>query len=118
VIRELKLLGSPAPIVREHTLAKTGPVQTDQSFYIIDAPFKQLQNSQEVDDLARSIKAIEGVLEVGLFHGKNGIQTMREGGQGGQKPVAVYFGKQDGEVLIRKSPELVEVEKEEAAKRA
>ncbi|KJX99256.1 hypothetical protein TI39_contig367g00013 [Zymoseptoria brevis] len=117
VIRELKLLGSPAPIVREHTLAKTGPVQTDQSFYIIDAPFPQLQSSKEVDELASNIKAIEGVLEVGLFHGKNGIQTLREGGQGGQKPVAVYFGLQNGEVLVRKSKEWEEEEKRAAEAR-
>lgn len=121
VLRELKLLGSPAPVVREHTLAKTGPVQTDQSFYIIDAPFKQLLTAKDVaegkdgsgkdgvydvDTLAKRIKAINGVLEVGLFHGENGIQTQKAGMQGGQKPVAVYFGLEDGEVLVCNAPEL------------
>lgn len=55
----------------------------------------------EVDQLAARIKEITGVLEVGLFHGKNGFQAQAEGGEGGQKPVAVYFGSEDGEVKVR-----------------
>ncbi|CAK4030405.1 related to ribose 5-phosphate isomerase A [Lecanosticta acicola] len=121
VIRELKALGSPNPVLREHTLAKTGPVQTDQSFYIIDAPFKQLLTQSDVkngkdgsgkngvwdvDTLARTIKGINGVLEVGLFHGMNGIKAQALGLQGGQKPVAVYFGLQDGEVSVKTFSEL------------
>ncbi|KAK3697561.1 ribose-5-phosphate isomerase rki1 [Vermiconidia calcicola] len=116
VIRELKTLGSPLPILREHSLSKTGPIQTDQSFYIIDAPFKTLLTSADVatgkdgsgkdgvwdvDTLAARIKKINGVLEVGLFHGKNGEEVARVGGFGGQKPVAVYFGTADGNVFTR-----------------
>lgn len=115
-MRQLKLLGSVNPILREHTLAKTGPVQTDQGFYIIDAPFKQLLTQSDVAagkdgsgkdgvwdvaTLAGKIKAITGVLEVGLFFGKDGYQTQAEGGQGGQKPVAAYFGNQDGSVSVK-----------------
>ena len=116
VLRELKLLGSPNPQLREHSMAKTGPIQTDQSFYIIDAPFKQLLSGQDVKDgkdgsgkdgvwdvdtLAHRIKAISGVLEVGLFMGADGDEVQAAGGQGGQKPVAVYFGMEDGEVSMK-----------------
>lgn len=121
VIRELRLLGSPNPVLREHSLSKTGPIQTDQSFYIIDAPFPQLLTKEDlkagrdgsgkdgvydVDTLASKIKAIHGVLEVGLFHGENGVQVQAKGGQGGQKPVAVYFGMEDGEVAVKKAKEI------------
>lgn len=121
VLRELKLIGSPDAKLREHSLAKTGPIQTDQSFYIIDAPFKTLLTASDtakgqsgegkdgiwdVDTLAARIKQINGVLEVGLFHGVNGVQAQRAGMQGGQRPVAVYFGMEDGEVRVRKAKEL------------
>jgi ribose 5-phosphate isomerase A len=43
VLRELEIIGSKGAKIREHSLAKTGPIQTDQSFYIIDAPFKTLR---------------------------------------------------------------------------
>jgi ribose 5-phosphate isomerase A len=117
VVRELKLLGSPAPALREHTLSKTGPIQTDQSFYIVDAPFKQLLTLSDVkagadgsgkdgvwdvESLAFRIKDINGVLEVGLFHGMNGDETQALGLRGGQKPVAVYFGLADGSVSVRR----------------
>ena len=117
VVRELKLLGSTAPALREHTLSKTGPIQTDQSFYIVDAPFKQLLTQSDVkagadgsgkdgvwdvDTLAFRIKDINGVLEVGLFHGMNGDETQALGLRGGQKPVAVYFGLADGSVSVRR----------------
>lgn len=52
----------------------------------------------EVEKLARAIKCISGVLEVGLFCGPTGIQTQATGGIGGQKPVAAYFGMSDGTV--------------------
>lgn len=118
VLRELALLGSPGAKLREHSLAKTGPIQTDQSFYIIDAPFKQLLSAADVkrgadgggkdgvwsvEQLALRIKAINGVLEVGLFHGVNGDEAQLAGLQGGQKPVAVYFGLEDGEVFVRRA---------------
>ncbi|GAB7346843.1 hypothetical protein MBLNU459_g1930t2 [Dothideomycetes sp. NU459] len=116
VMRQLKLLGSVKPVLREHTLAKTGPVQTDQGFYIIDAPFKSLLSQEDLDagkdgsgkdgvwdvaTLAHKIKGISGVLEVGLFFGPNGYDVQAAGGQGGQKPVACYFGNEDGSVTVR-----------------
>lgn len=123
VLQELLLLGSIKPALREHTLSKTGPVQTDQSFYIVDAPFKTLLTQADVaagkgkgdgtdgvwsvDALAAAIRNIEGVLEVGLFQGENGIHAQAEGRRGGQKPVAVYFGLENGEVEIKRSAELV-----------
>lgn len=121
VMRQLKLLGSIEPKLREHSLAKTGPVQTDQGFYIIDAPFKPLLDDADVKagkdgsgkdgvydvaTLAAKIKAISGVLEVGLFCGPNGYETQAAGAQGGQKPVAVYFGLEDGEVDVKRAEQV------------
>ena len=116
VVRELKIIGSPLPALREHSLSKTGPIQTDQSFYIIDAPFNTLltrtdvangadgsgkEGVWDVDTLASRIKDINGVLEVGLFHGMNGYEAQAVGLRGGQKPVAVYFGMADGSVSVK-----------------
>ncbi|KAM0716966.1 hypothetical protein Q7P37_006818 [Cladosporium fusiforme] len=121
VLRELELLGSQKPKIREHTLAKAGPIQTDQSFYIIDAPFPALltpedvQNGKEgsgkdgvweVSELAERIKKITGVLDVGLFYGMNGDEAQAAGMKGGQKPVAAYFGTADGEVSVQTAPSL------------
>ena len=131
VITELKNLGSPRPALREHSLSKTGPIQTDQSFYIIDAPFKTLltrtdvengadgsgkDGNWDVDTLATRIKDINGVLEVGLFHGLNGDEAQAAGQQGGQKPVVVYFGLENGEVTVvrhkmRKTSRVIETRK-------
>jgi ribose 5-phosphate isomerase A len=56
----------------------------------------------EVDTLARAIKQIAGVLEVGIFSGLTGPQAQALGGIGGQKPIAVYFGMPDGSISVRK----------------
>jgi ribose 5-phosphate isomerase A len=139
VLTALRALGSPNPLIRPSTLAKTGPLKTDQDFYIIDAPFAPLLTAQDVttatasstadapdslphdpstlapvpvietpigirwqvEELARRIKEITGVLEVGLFSGPDGPEAMRLFGRGGQKPVAVYFGMRDGSVEVR-----------------
>lgn len=104
--------------MRTNPLLKSGPLKTDQDFFIIDAPFKPLLTASdvaaggkgkgdgedgvwEVERLSRAIKEITGVLEVGIFAGRDGPTALREGGRGGQKPVAVYFGMQDGTVQIR-----------------
>ncbi|KAF1985048.1 ribose 5-phosphate isomerase [Aulographum hederae CBS 113979] len=55
----------------------------------------------EVNTLSRRIKAITGVLEVGIFSGFNGTEAQEKGLKGGQKPVAVYFGMADGSVKKR-----------------
>ncbi|KAF2405431.1 hypothetical protein EJ06DRAFT_540697 [Trichodelitschia bisporula] len=117
VLRSLKALGSPDPIVRPGALDKSGPLKTDQDFFIIDAPFPTLLTTKdvsagakgdgsdgkwEVQALSRAIKAITGVLEVGLFAGSDGDEIAAKGGKaGGQKPVAVYFGMEDGSVVKR-----------------
>lgn len=127
VISALRALGSPAPAVREGHMSKAGPIKTDQDNFIIDAPFPTLllpldvlkstslhatQKGMEgkgggiweVKELAREIKLIEGVLSVGLFVGENGAQAqMRGANQGGQKPVAAYFGMADGSVVVREA---------------
>ncbi|KAG8527650.1 uncharacterized protein KY384_007803 [Bacidia gigantensis] len=112
-----------SPKLREGQMAKAGPLKTDQDNFIIDAPFPTLllhsdiiraeaegevQRGEgeggvwEVVRLALSVKALEGVLSVGIFSGLNGLQAARVGdGTGGQKPIAAYFGMADGSVVVR-----------------
>ena len=131
ILAQLSILGSPTSSIREGPIAKSGPIKTDQDNYIVDAPFHTLllpsdvarsqslhpthkgvggrgeQGKWEVETLAREIKLIEGVLSVGLFVGVNGVQAESAGkGRGGQKPVAAYFGMEDGSVVIRNAKEL------------
>ena len=123
VLRLLKSLGSPDPKVRATKLEKSGPLKTDQDFFIIDAPLKPLLTASdvaagkgkgdgsdgtwEVNNLSKAIKKLTGVLEVGIFSGLDGVEAAAlekgdsEAAYGGQKPVAVYFGMEDGTVLTR-----------------
>ncbi|KAF2663169.1 ribose 5-phosphate isomerase [Microthyrium microscopicum] len=121
VIKALRALGSIEPALRLNPLAKSGPLKTDQDFYIIDAPFGQplltksdmeasgesigtsVDGKWEVVKLAKAIRNITGVLEVGLFCGYDGIEAeeLKEAKGKGQRPVAVYFGLQDGSVMTR-----------------
>jgi len=118
VLTALRELGSADPRVRESGMAKAGPLKTDQDFFIIDAPFRTLLTAGdvkagkakgdgsdglwEVAQLAARIKAITGVLEVGLFYGYDGVEAAELGIRGaGQKPIAVYFGMEDGSVKVR-----------------
>lgn len=118
VLRKLRELGSENPTVRLNTVAKEGPLKTDQGFFIVDAPFPPLLTTTdiqagkdgsgkdgvwEVATLAQKIKAIPGVLEVGIFYGLTGPQAQAAGAVGGQKPVAAYFGMPDGSVTVRKA---------------
>lgn len=120
VLRKLKELGSINPTIRLNKDVKSGPLKTDQAFYIIDAPFLPLLTSSdlkagkegsgkagiwEVETLSKQIKEIEGVLEVGIFSGATGPQAQAAGGIGGQKPVAAYFGMPDGSVSVRHAPD-------------
>ncbi|GBF66291.1 ribose-5-phosphate isomerase [Trichophyton mentagrophytes] len=115
VMDELKVLGSPNPVLRQDPVGKAGPLKTDQAFLIIDAPFPALLLPSdiaagkkagggvwEVEALANAINAITGVLEVGLFCGPNGPQAQANGRVGGQKPVAAYFGNTDGTVISKR----------------
>ena len=119
VVAALRDIGSSDPRVRDGPLAKSGPLKTDQDFFIVDAPFKTLVTASDVaagnggkgdgtdgvwqvERLAEKIKAITGVLEVGIFYGMDGYEAKDVGDKkGGQKPVAVYFGMEDGSVKVR-----------------
>ncbi|KAL9602508.1 MAG: hypothetical protein Q9219_001803 [cf. Caloplaca sp. 3 TL-2023] len=123
VLSALELLGSQGPHIRLGDMQKAPPIKTDQDNFIIDAPFRTLLLPRDVEDsneggvrgdgvdgvwevekLAREIKGIEGVLSVGLFWGMNGEEVRQAGGKtGGQKPVAAYFGMEDGSVVIRRT---------------
>ena len=134
----LRALGCPNPTIR--TTNKDGteaPLQTDQKFWLLMAPFPPLRTksdpqpaSQEqgqtkdgqsgrvwnAEQLSTAIKMIPGVLDVGLFVGFNGPEALKLAGgkrfqdpilgQAGQKPVAMYFGMQDGGVKVRKAPNI------------
>ncbi|KAI9930531.1 hypothetical protein ASPWEDRAFT_107165 [Aspergillus wentii DTO 134E9] len=117
VLTKLKELGSINPVIRSNATAKEGPLKSDQDFYIIDAPFKPLLTKEdiaagkdgsgkdgiwEVEALSRQIKQLAGVLEVGIFSGATGPEAQALGGIGGQKPIAAYFGMEDGSVSVRK----------------
>ena len=115
--RILITLGSEDPKIRQGGSAKAGPVVTDNGMWIIDAPFPPLaipsdlkegdqgigeHGTWEVHQLGRRLKRIVGVLEVGLFYGRNGMQVAASGEEGGgQKPVAAYFGMENGDVEVR-----------------
>ena len=125
VAAALVMLGSTGPKLRTTLLDKSGPLKTDQDFFILDAPFPKLLTSAdveagkgkgdgsdgtwEVNNISKAIKGLTGVLEVGIFAGLNGIdaQALRNKDQatkavrGGQKPVAVYFGMADGSIKVR-----------------
>ncbi|KAF2009917.1 ribose-5-phosphate isomerase [Aaosphaeria arxii CBS 175.79] len=129
VLQSLRSLGSSEPKLRTTLLEKSGPLKTDQDFFIVDAPFPTLLTSDdvkagkgkgdgsdgswEVNNLSQAIKELTGVLEVGIFSGLNGVEaeaSAAKGGSnnvkviiGGQKPVAVYFGMQDGSVEVLKA---------------
>ncbi|KAL3427329.1 Ribose-5-phosphate isomerase [Phlyctema vagabunda] len=120
--RILITLGSPDPKIRQGGSAKAGPVVTDNGMWIIDAPFPPLllerdlkagdkgdgsNGTWEVHALGRRLKRTVGILDVGLFHGRNGIQVANAGEEGGgQKPVAAYFGMENGDVEVRTSSEI------------
>jgi len=116
VMGRLKALGAIRSFIREGVIAKVGPIKTDQDFYIVDAEFSRLLIGEdimagaegkgaggtwEVEHLARAIKDISGVLEVGIFCGPTGPEAARAEVVGGQRPIACYFGMQDGSVTVR-----------------
>lgn len=67
----------------------------------------------EVNKLSHAIKHLTGVLEVGIFSGLDGVQAEAMRAKeakhdvdvitAGQKPIAVYFGMQDGSVEVRRA---------------
>ncbi|KAH6663955.1 ribose 5-phosphate isomerase A [Plectosphaerella plurivora] len=115
VLVRLVALGSTGPRVRPGTPGKAGEVVTDNGMWIIDAPFPPLLLSSEVEGstgrgadgswgvaaLAEELLRVPGIVEIGLFHGVNGIQAAAQGKVGlAQKPVAAYFGMADGSVKV------------------
>ncbi|KAI9713428.1 MAG: ribose-5-phosphate isomerase rki1 [Bogoriella megaspora] len=136
VLSELKALGSIDPQIRAPSgpLAKSGPDKTDQGNFIIDAPFpgplltasdlgitggesgrleaRNKEGKWALLALAKAIKDIVGVLDVGLFVGENGVERDEREARGeqamhgvvpGQKPLVCYFGAQDGSVDIKEA---------------
>jgi len=117
VLRDLELLGAKNPHIRQGLPRKAGPVVTDNSMWLIDAPFlplllrKDLENGVKggygqdgiwtVDALAERLIKIPGIVEIGLFTGMHGYD-LQPGHGGAQKPVAAYFGMADGSVEVRK----------------
>ncbi|KAG9315320.1 ribose-5-phosphate isomerase [Chiua virens] len=79
-------LGSPNASLRM-AKAKAGPVVTDNSNFVIDAPFSR-DLVQAPASLLAKIKMLTGVVEVGLFC--NITQ-------------AAYFGNQDGSVTVKRA---------------
>lgn len=126
VMARLRVLGSKGangtgPTIREGAMQKAGPIKTDQDFFIVDAPWPKpllltsdieegkvqdpLKGVWEVEDLARTIKDINGVLAVGLFCGPTGPEAKAAQVIGGQRPIACYFGMADGSVETRRARE-------------
>ena len=109
VLRELELLGAKGAKVRSGLPGKAGSIVTDNGMTIVDAPFAPLALAAQaeegkdgvwsVDALADRLIKITGVVETGLFVGKNGFEVE----SGAQKPVAAYFGMADGTVEIQKA---------------
>ena len=50
-----------------------------------------------VDALSARIKAINGVLAVGIFSGPTGPEAAATN-EGGEKPIKAYFGNADGSI--------------------
>ncbi|CRK26096.1 hypothetical protein BN1708_004122 [Verticillium longisporum] len=114
VLNQLVALGSTGPLVRPGVPGKAGEVVTDNGMWIIDAPFAPLKLLSEgagaeraadgswgVKALADEIVKIPGVVEVGIFFGLDGSEAAKVGKFGlAQKPVAAYFGMEDGSVKV------------------
>ncbi|EFQ30671.1 ribose 5-phosphate isomerase A [Colletotrichum graminicola] len=123
VLDRLTALGAVKPLVRPGAPGKAGEVVTDNGMWLIDAPFPQLLLPQDLTDassqqlgrnsagawevsaLAKELLMIPGIVEIGIFHGINGLQAAQAGKEGlAQKPVAAYFGMEDGSVKVTVSP--------------
>lgn len=84
VLSNLRAMGSPNATLRMAKM-KAGPVVSDNSNFIIDAPFPEDQMRDPVALLAK-IKLLTGVVEVGLFC---------------KMAKSAYFGNSDGSVTIK-----------------
>jgi len=99
-------------------MQKDGQVESSKMAKTTDGQEGRVWN---VEVLAEKIKAITGVLEVGIFYGYalqlakevwlgitltsmrrlTGPQAAAQGAQGGQKPVAFYIGKTEKCILLK-----------------
>ncbi|GBE84195.1 Ribose-5-phosphate isomerase [Sparassis crispa] len=84
VLQNVHLLGSPKAVLRM-AKAKAGPVVSDNSNFIIDAPFPE-EIMRDPYTLLTRLKMLTGVVEVGLFC---------------HMAKAAYFGDQDGSVTVQ-----------------
>jgi ribose 5-phosphate isomerase A len=123
LIADLKDMGALDPRVRLGLPAKAGECVTDNGNWLIDAPFKPLLLPEdlirlsvdgmgadgvwEISALAAALNNLPGVVETGLFYGVNGVEAEASAKAGkrqlAQKPVAAYFGMDNGQVQIRKA---------------
>ncbi|KAG2086649.1 ribose 5-phosphate isomerase A-domain-containing protein [Suillus discolor] len=94
VLRKLRdVLGSPNATLRM-AKAKAGPVVTDNSNFVIDAPFSR-EIMKDPSTILAKIKMLTGVVEVGLFC---------------DMAQAAYFGNEDGSVTVKRKVESKVVE--------
>lgn len=119
VLNRLKAMGSPKPVVRSGLPSKAGECVTDNGMWIIDAPFPPLllpkdltaevdgtgkNGAWEIGKLAEELVKLPGIVEIGLFHGFNGVQAVGLGKEfQAQKPVAAYFGLPNGQVQVQQA---------------
>jgi ribose 5-phosphate isomerase A len=114
ILERLKAMGSSNPTIRAGSPSKAGECVTDNGMWIIDAPFPPLLllgdvpsatdkgASWFVDALADELVKLPGVVEIGLFSGMDGIQAANMQKVGlAQKPIAAFFGMENGEVEVR-----------------
>lgn len=94
VLRKLRdVLGSSNATLRM-AKAKAGPVVTDNSNFVIDAPFSR-EIMKDPSTILAKIKMLTGVVEVGLFC---------------DMAQAAYFGNEDGSVTVKRKVESKVVE--------
>ncbi|KAH6889161.1 ribose 5-phosphate isomerase A-domain-containing protein [Thelonectria olida] len=117
VLIRLREMGSPLPAVRSGLPSKAGECVTDNGMWLIDAPFPPLLLAKDLNDdvtgtgkdgqweinaLAAELVKLPGIVEIGLFHGFNGVEAVKLGKVlQAQKPVAAYFGLANGEVEVQ-----------------
>jgi len=87
VMSRLRELGA-TPVLRSGGKAKAGPCVTDNGNFILDAAFPG-GGIAAASDAAARIRGIVGVVEHGIFSAAD------------RNADAVYYGMEDGEVLIR-----------------
>ncbi|PHH64261.1 hypothetical protein CDD82_1782 [Ophiocordyceps australis] len=117
VLARLYAMGSSEAAIRSGLPGKAGECVTDNGMWIIDAPFPPLLlpkdlNTEvqgngtngiwEINTLAAELLKIPGIIEIGLFHGFNGQQSISLGKEmQAQKPLIAYLGTLNGEVQVQ-----------------